>query len=272
MKYFDTQISESHQKKYLKVFLKDNGQIHQISAILNPLNSVQNCNVSPWKGDPEGSLTVYPSRVYDIEETKAEVEFTLGNYFGQNKGKFDPVFNTDLISDITDKAYRDIIQHILTFGQNLEKYHDLYSSFDEEKFRDYFLPYLNAVSTKHTATGETFNKIGKTDILIQDNNGGNVFIAECKLWKGSSELKKAVDQLLNRYVRWRDEKVALIVFNKDHNSFSELIQTAIDALKQHPNFHSYSGKTGNYSYAFIFKNPEDSSQHISLELILFNCK
>jgi hypothetical protein len=42
-----------------------------------------------------------------------------------------------------------------------------------------------------------------------------LFIAECKLWKGEFTISDAVDQLLERYVTWHDEKVAIIVFNKD---------------------------------------------------------
>ncbi len=32
------------------------------------------------------------------------------------------------------------------------------------------------------ATGETFNKSGKTDILVRDGDR-NVFVAECKWWE-----------------------------------------------------------------------------------------
>jgi hypothetical protein len=39
------------------------------------------------------------------------------------------------------------------------------------------------------ATGETFNHVGKTDILIRHENK-NVFVAECKFWGGYEGLKK----------------------------------------------------------------------------------
>lgn len=53
-----------------------------------------------------------------------------------------------------------------------------------------------------------------------NEKGEPVLIAECKLWKGEKLLLDAIDQLLNTYVNWRDEKIALIIFNRDVQKFS----------------------------------------------------
>lgn len=81
--------------------------------------------------------------------------------------------------------------------------------------RDHFLLQLNG-HYEGGATGETFNASGKTDILIRAENR-NVFIAECKFWRGKKAFDEAIDQLLG-YLTWRDSKCALIVFNKTWNS------------------------------------------------------
>src|SRR5690606_5018776 len=223
-------------KEYLKVYLRDNSKIEDVAVFINSLQSVRTCNVTENK---ETDLTVYPAKTYSADETSSEIEVALNSYF--NRGQYDPVFE-DNISSLSDEGYGNILNQIYGFGQNLEKYKTLYDKFDEEGFRDFFLPHLNLISKSHAATGETFNKLGKTDILIQDENGINVFIAECKLWKGESELSKAIDQLLDRYVTWRDEKVALIVFNKDMKNFTELMAKAVEKLKKHPLFDKYLGK------------------------------
>jgi hypothetical protein len=57
------------------------------------------------------------------------------------------------------------------------------------------------------ATGETFNFQGKTDILIRAQ-GKNIFIAECKFWKGEKVFLETIDQLLS-YLSWRDSKAAI---------------------------------------------------------------
>jgi hypothetical protein len=140
----------------------------------------------------------------------------------------------------------------------------------EEGLRDYFLPCLNFVSKSHFAAGEAFNKRGRTDILVQDADGNNIFIAECKLWRGSAGLKEALDQLLERYVSWRDEKAALIVFNKDVAAFTELIGNAVQAVREHPNCMEFVGERNRTSFSYIFRHSDDPDRQIKLELILFN--
>lgn len=184
----------------------------------------------------------------------------------------DKIINSEIFSLITVNGFYQIIDFILTLGKNLEKYSDLTSYLDEEKCRDYFLPALNSVSKKHFAGGEIFNKRGRTDILLQDVNGNNIFIAECKIWNGSKYLLEAISQLLNNYINWRDEKVAIIIFNKYMSNFSSLISSAIDTLKGHHNFKEFKGQRKETSFSFIFNHPLDENKEINMELIIFNFK
>lgn len=192
-------------------------------------------------------------------------------------GKVKPILSKENqkklnLHDFQDtKFHEELLDQIFFYGQNLEKFKTLHEKFDEETFRDFFLPHLNLISKNHCATGETFNKIGRTDILIQDLNGQNVFIAECKIWKGEKELLRAVDQLLERYIGWRDEKTALIFFNKQNADFSNVVEKANEAIKKHILFDSFSGQSHSTSFKYIFSNKEDLSKKIQLELILFNC-
>lgn len=252
--------------EFLKVFLRDKSKFEVIQTLLTGLQSVKTVNITK---NNETDLTVYNSKLYSVDETKIEVEVALNSYF--EGSPIDPKIEDEGLSHISDKAYTKILEKISSYGQNLEKYKDLYDKFDEEGFRNFFLPFLNSISTKHTATGETFNKIGKTDILIQDENGQNVFIAECKLWKGESELEKAINQLLDRYVTWRDEKVAVIIFNKTVQKFGDVIEKAIKAFSAHKNCIKYLGKRNQTSHSFIFKSSEDPERTIKVELMLFNC-
>jgi hypothetical protein len=263
---FKIEKRETFNKEYLKVFLRDKTKFRTIRTLLSGLQSVKNVNITE---NNETDLTVYPSKLYTAEETAKELEVALNSYF--TGSPIDPKIEDDGLSHISDKAYFQILDKISNYGRNLEKYKDLYDKFDEEGFRNFFLPYLNSISTNHTATGETFNKIGKTDILIQDENGNNVFIAECKLWKGEGEIENAINQLLERYVTWRDEKVAVIFFNKTVKKFGDVIEKAINAFKVHKNFKQYIGKRGETSHSFIFTNPDDPGRMIKLELMLFNC-
>ncbi|TXK29874.1 hypothetical protein FVR03_20350 [Pontibacter qinzhouensis] len=263
---FAIEKRNTFDKDYLKVFVKDKSKIEQVASILSSLDSIRTANITENK---ERDITVYPANMYDISEVEQEVNANLKSYF--ETGELDPVFE-EQISLLSNKGYSDILNHIYVFGRNLEKLKNLHDKFDEEGFREYFLPYLNAISKNHSATGETFNKIGKTDILIQDRSGLNVFIAECKLWKGEGELLKAIDQLFDRYVTWRDEKVALIIFNKDIKGFSELLTKATYKIKEHKQFNSYIGQRFDSSFSYTFKHSDDSKKIVQLELIIFNCK
>lgn len=263
---FKIEQRETYSKEYLKVFLRDKTKFQIIRTLLTELQSVKNVNITE---NNETDLTVYPSKLYTADETTKELEVALNSYF--NGSPIDPKIEDNGLSHISDKAYCQILDKISNYGQNLEKYKDLYDKFDEEGFRNFFLPYLNSISTKHTATGETFNKIGKTDILIQDEKGQNVFIAECKLWKGEGEIENAINQLLERYVTWRDEKVAVIFFNKTVKKFREIVDKAVNAFKNHKNFKQHTGQRNETSYSFLFTNPDDPDKTIKLELMLFNC-
>jgi len=177
-----------------------------------------------------------------------------------------------IFEKITEQNFHSfLIQQIFLFGQSLEKLNHLHSSFGEEEFRDYFLPHLTQISKKHIATGETFNKKGRTDILIQDLNGTNTFVAECKLWKGKTYLSSAINQLIERYVLWRDEKIALIIFNKDNKDFEKVIDTSKQAIEEHPLFESFVEEKFKTIITYKFKHSEDIKKILTLELILFNC-
>lgn len=266
MSDFVIEHRSAYDKPYLKVALKNNDKLEIVQKLLSELQSIKKVNITK---NQRTDITVYPSKFYSQDETEEEINIQLESFFSSQP--IDPYFEKEKFSSISDIAYNQIINEINIFGQNLEKYKSLYSKFDEEGFREFFLPHLNSISKSHSTTGETFNKIGKTDILVQDQEGSNIFIAECKIWHGEKEVLNAIDQLLTRYVTWRDEKTALIIFNKDHKDLSKLLITAKDALKKHPNFHSYIKETTNTSFSYIFKNAEDSDKKVYLELMVFNC-
>lgn len=168
------------------------------------------------------------------------------------------------------KMYADILKVIYDAGKSMEKKPALYIGKDEEGLRDQFLFILETRYESITATGETFNKKGKTDIILKySEDSSNVFVAECKFWKGASEFHKAINQLFDRYLTWRDSKVALIFFvtNKD---FSKIIATADKECEEHEYFVSRNGKNGESSLSYKFRLPKDKDKEVFMELILFH--
>lgn len=171
---------------------------------------------------------------------------------------------------MSKEMYDDVLKVIYDSGKNMEKKPALYQGKDEEGLRDQFLFVLETRYEGTTATGETFNRSGKTDIILKyADDGSNLFVAECKFWHGASEFLKAISQLFDRYLTWRDSKTSLIMFvgNKD---FTNVVNNAISSIKTHPYYLRQTGQRGETSFSFIFHLPQDVNKEVFLELLLFH--
>lgn len=111
---------------------------------------------------------------------------------------------------VLDEAhYQEVLRQVETWATGLERVPSTAAKLDEEELRDHLLISLN-LHWEGRAGAELFNGAGKTDILIREGDR-NVFIAECKFWRGPKSATAALTQLLS-YLVWRDSKAALIVF------------------------------------------------------------
>ncbi|MBC8769586.1 hypothetical protein H4O18_16430 [Arenibacter sp. BSSL-BM3] len=174
------------------------------------------------------------------------------------------------IPTMSKTMYSDILKVVYDAGKSMEKKPALYQNKDEEGLRDQFLFILETRYEGITATGETFNKKGKTDIILKyaaDNT--NLFVAECKFWKGKSEFHQAINQLFDRYLTWRDSKVALIFFVKN-NDFTRVLESVKEETKKHEYYKKTNGTNGESSFSYLFQLPKDENKNVYLEIILFH--
>lgn len=167
------------------------------------------------------------------------------------------------------ETYQQILHVIRGIGRSFETKPQNYIGKDEEGIRDAFLPVLETHFEGCTATGETFNLSGKTDLLIKHTDGTNLFVGECKFWKGAKHLTEAIYQLFDRYLTWRDTKTALIVFVKQ-DCISEIIKKIDEACKAHEYFVRYEKSQDENSFSYIFHLPGDKSRLIFLEVLVFH--
>ena len=140
---------------------------------------------------------------------------------------------------LVGEFYRHIVGVIAAMARGMERNPGDYAQWTEEQLRDALLVILNT-HYEGAATGETFNRAGKTDILVRVGDR-SVFVGECKWWSGQQDFagdggadKSALDQLLS-YATWRDSKLALAVFVKQQD-IGAVITAARRALEQHPPF------------------------------------
>lgn len=143
---------------------------------------------------------------------------------------------------LEEKEYQHILEILKSMSLVIERNPSSFASLDEESIRDHFLLQLNG-HYEGGATGETFNASGKTDILIREGNK-NVFIAECKFWRGQKVFTEAINQLLG-YLTWRDSKCALLIFNKtkDSSAVRQKMHEIMEALPEYrkTEFHQPNG-------------------------------
>ncbi|WP_039885791.1 hypothetical protein, partial [Acidocella sp. MX-AZ02] len=140
-----------------------------------------------------------------------------------------------------------------------------FSKLGEEALRDNILVHLNG--HYESATGETFNAAGKTDILIRSGEK-NVFIGECKFWHGQKGYMETIDQLLS-YLTWRDTKAAVIIFNRNKN-FSEVLSTIREITEKHQNFKRALPPSEETSFRYIFRQNGDESRELHLAVLAFD--
>jgi hypothetical protein len=140
-----------------------------------------------------------------------------------------------------------------------------FSKLGEEALRDNILVHLNG--HYESATGETFNAAGKTDILVRSGER-NVFIGECKFWHGQKGYTETIGQLLS-YLTWRDTKTAAIIFNRNRN-FSEVLVTIRETTEKHQNFKRALPPFGETSFRYVFRQNGDESRELHLAVLAFD--
>lgn len=186
-------------------------------------------------------------RVPKIEEIKVEGTF-----------KPEPV--------LAISEYEEILRIMKNMAQVMELSPHAFAGMGEEELRTHFLVQLNGVY-EGRASGETFNFQGKTDILIRVD-GKNVFIAECKFWKGEKSFLETIDQLLS-YLSWRDTKAAVVVFNRNAD-FSAVLAKMVEIAPTHPCCKRELAKPNESTFRYVFAQPNDANREITLTVLAFD--
>lgn len=163
--------------------------------------------------------------------------------------------------------YENILSIIRHAGKTYEETPKTYSSHNEEELRDIILAHLNG-PYKGKAVGERFRKRGKTDITIEFDDRA-AFVAECKIWRGGTELSKAIDQLLS-YLTWRDRKTALVVFNKDNAGFKQIQDQIPEILQSHSNFDRLVQCDTDGEWRCMLNSKENSERKVIVHVFVFN--
>jgi hypothetical protein len=180
-----------------------------------------------------------------------------------------PAKHTSFVPEpaLDEKEYQNILSIMRSMVQVMERSPHAFRHLKEEDLRWQFLVQLNG-QYEGRATGETFNYKGDTDILIREQDR-NVFIGECKVWKGPSSLTGAIDQVLDRYLHWRDTKTAILIFNRNKN-FSDVLAQIQPTVESHPCFKRAVGQTSETEWRFVLRNRDDANREVHLSVLAFD--
>lgn len=162
--------------------------------------------------------------------------------------------------------YQKILECIHSIGMMFERLPSTYVGKDEESLRDHILVSLQGL-VAGSATGESFNKRGKTDILVR-NGDTNEFVGECKFWRGKSVYLDTINQLLS-YLSWRDTKTAIIIFVPNHD-FSAVIKKVAEYTKEHPSYLRDGPRINDTWQHFDFRMNDDQSKIVNIAVMLYH--
>ena len=164
------------------------------------------------------------------------------------------------------ETYEEILKILENMALVMERSPNAFSKMKEETLRDHFLVQLNGIF-EGEAMGEVFNCHGKTDILIRHNNS-NVFIAECKFWRGEKAFLKTIDQLF-RYVTWRDTKLAILIFNRNGN-LKTILEKIPHLVERHHLYKRPIKINGETKFRYVFHIPQDPNREVILTIMIFD--
>ena len=167
---------------------------------------------------------------------------------------------------LADELYEDALRIVQNMSLVMERSPSAFAQMDEEALRQHFLVQLNG-QFEGNATGETFNAAGKTDILLRYFDR-NVFIAECKFWRGPKEFSEAIDQLLS-YTSWRDTKTAILVFNRG-TATTMVLEGVRSISKAHQNFKRTLPWSHDSGSRFVYHHPGDTNRELILTVLVFD--
>lgn len=168
--------------------------------------------------------------------------------------------------EISNADYENIKNIILLACTSMEKSARTFTKLLEEELRDVILSNLNT-HYQGTASGETFNKVGKTDIYIPFENKA-AYIAECKVWHGNKKFIEAIDQLCG-YTTWRDTKTSLVIFNKDNKNFGALLDSVNNSLRTSERCKEII-QIGHNQWQGIFTKEVDSKDTLTINVTVYD--
>ncbi len=185
-------------------------------------------------------------------------------------------FNIEILNEdspskdpiLYESTYDKITRTINSILINIERCSKPIKDLKEESLRDMIVTALNAsASFNGLVSSEAFNRSGKTDILIRYKDK-NLYISECKIWKGEIYFIEGITQLLDN-LTWRDSKCSYIIFSRN-SDFQDVLEKSKEYIENHSNYISFEKDVSESSFKYKFLSSHGSKKEVFLTLHLAN--
>lgn len=199
------------------------------------------------------------SNTFSVPQPRLKEKITIKPTVSQKGFKPEPTLDQD--------NYNHILKLINDVGKNFERMPSVYKGKGEEDLRDHILMTLDPNFELGSASGETFNKSGKTDIQLRYDSSV-IFIAECKFWTGEKGYLNTISQLLN-YLTWRDTKASVVVFVKQKD-FTSILEKVKNKTNEHENYLGFESQTDENWFNYRFHLNGDRNRELKLAVQLYH--
>lgn len=98
--------------------------------------------------------------------------------------------------------------------------------------------------------------------------GKNVFVAECKFWRGQKQHQETIDQLLS-YLTWRDSKTAIVYF-VDTKEMTAPLKALGPATAAHACHVANKGNREESWFRYELHLPGDASRPVHIAILCFH--
>jgi hypothetical protein len=89
------------------------------------------------------------------------------------------------------------------------------------------------------------------------------------MWKGPEYLRGKMDDQLFKYARWRDSKLAIIIFSRG-GKFSSIIAKMKATIEGHPQYVKTLEWSHDSGARYVFKRHDDPQRTFLLTALAFN--
>jgi hypothetical protein len=169
---------------------------------------------------------------------------------------------------LSPESLARIVDLIDRAGKGFEYAQREFRKLGEEGLRHIILGYLNAVFERPDATGETFSKDGRPDLVIM-RDGHPILVGECKFWGGSKLYGSTLEEQLSRYVHWRHTAAVMITFS-NQRSLQRVVTEAKMATEQLSSYVSTQGIRSETYFVTFHTHPDDEERNLEVHHLFFN--